>query len=109
MSFTQAIARQQDAIFDRLGEDADWDGVGVVRVRRREADEDLHFDRGAIVETGHTIKVRKSQVDAPAIGQVVQILDDNGDPLPDAMFEVSGEPKLDRRRVWTCPVVPITA
>jgi hypothetical protein len=38
MSFrTQAVVRQQAAIFDRLGDDATWQGItGTVRVRLRE-------------------------------------------------------------------------
>lgn len=106
MSFSQALARQQAAIFERLGEDADWESVGVVRVRRREADEELGFTHGASIVTGRRIKVRKSEVAAPAEGQVVQILDGNGDPLPDALFTIAGEPKLDRKGVWTCPIEP---
>lgn len=104
MSFAESVARQQDAVFRTLGEDADWEGVGTVRVRRREADEELRFDRGAIVETGRTIRVRKSEVPSPTQGQVVQILDAAGDPVADATFVVTGEPMLDRKGVWTCPV-----
>jgi hypothetical protein len=48
--------------------------------------------------------VRKSEVEAPAVGDQVQILDEAGDPVADALFEVDGEPMLDRRGVWTCPV-----
>lgn len=104
MSFAGSVARQQDAIFSTLGEDADWEGVGTVRVRRREADEELQFERGKVIETGRRIKVRRSEVPEPALGQTVQILDDNGDPVPDGTFVISGEPELDRRGVWTCLV-----
>lgn len=106
MSFSQAIERQQAAIFDRLGEDADWEDVGTVRVRRREADEELQFERGRVIETGRRIKVRRSEVPEPARGQTVQILDDNGDPVSDGTFVITGEPELDRRGVWTCLVEP---
>jgi hypothetical protein len=103
MSFPQARGRMEDAIFDRLGEDANWSGVGVVRIRRREADENLHLSYGEQIAMGRTIKVRKSQVEAPAEGVVVQVLDDDGVPLADALFEINGEPKLDANGVWTCP------
>lgn len=106
MSFTQAIVRQQTAIFDRLGDDADWQDVGVVRVRFRESDEDLRLTYGELVETGRTIKVRQSEVAAPAEGQVVQLLDETGDPVTGGAFVVTGEPKLNRRGVWTMPVAP---
>jgi hypothetical protein len=107
MSFrTQAVVRQQAAIFDRLGDDAAWDGVaGTVRVRLRESDEDLRLDYGELIARGRTIKVRKSEVAAPTEGQAVQLLDDNGDPVTDdGAFVVAGEPKLDRRGVWSMPV-----
>jgi hypothetical protein len=108
MSFrTQAVVRQQAAIFDRLGDDATWQGItGTVRVRLRESDEDLRLDYGELIARGHLIKVRKSEVAAPAVGQAVQLLDDDGGDVPDGAFVVSGEPKLDRRDVWSMPVSP---
>jgi hypothetical protein len=99
-----ALIRQQAAIFDVLGEDADWENEGIVRVKRREADESIRTDYSELVGPGLTIKVRKSDVAAPAVGQSVQILDAIGDPVSGALFEVAGEPMLDRRGVWTCPV-----
>src|SRR5258708_5705625 len=104
MSFRAAQARLQQAVFDRLGEDADWDSVGVVRVRFREADEEIGFGHGTGIVTGQRVKVRKADVTAPLEGQVVQLLDSSGDPVPDGTFVVCGEPKLDRKGVWTCPV-----
>jgi hypothetical protein len=62
------------------------------------------MDFGELIARGRTIKVRKSEVPTPAEGQAVQLLDENGDPVSGASFVVSGEPKLDRRGVWTCPV-----
>jgi hypothetical protein len=101
------LNRQQAAIFDVLGEDAEWQGVsGPVRVIRREADENIRTDYSDLLDTGRVIKVRKSEVSAPAEGQQVQILDANGDPVADALFQVDREPMLDRRGVWTCPVKP---
>jgi hypothetical protein len=108
MSFLQALERQQAAIFARLGEDADWEGVDLpVRVLRREADEQVGFTHGAALIDGHRLRVRKSEVDAPSEGQLVQILDDQGFSIEDGKFRVVGEPKLDRRRVWTCIVEPV--
>lgn len=102
------LARQQDAIFRVLGEDAQWeDVVGAVRVKRREADETTRTDYSELVDFGRSLEVRKSEVATPAIGQQVQVLDANGDPVADALFEVAGEPMLNRRGVWTCPVKPV--
>jgi hypothetical protein len=106
-----ALTRQQAAIFRVLGEDATWSGApGTVRVNRREADESVRTDYSELVGPGRTIKVRKSEVPAPSIGNEVQILDADGNPVADdGLFEVSGEPMLDRRGVWTCPVTIVTA
>ena len=110
MGLPQALERQQQAVFDRLGEPATWDVEGTpvdVRVRRpRDGDESFRMDYGQLVATATLIKVRASEVSEPVEGQVVQILDEEtGDPVADARFEVSGEPKLDRRKgVWTCQV-----
>lgn len=104
----QAQARLQAAVFARLGEAATWTGVaGNVRVLRREADEELHLDRGTIIEDGGRIRVRQSEVAAPAVGNEVQILDVDGNPVAGALYTVSGEPQLDRKGVWTCTVGPI--
>lgn len=105
-----ALQRQQDAIFRVHGEDAAWDGVAAtVRVIRREADESIRSDYSELVATGRTIRVRKSEVAAPAEGQQLQVLDAAGDPVADGLFEVTGEPQLDRRGVWHCPVAEATA
>jgi hypothetical protein len=106
VSFPSALERQQQAIFQRLGEDAQWDGVaGAVRVIRRSADERLQLDRGQLIEGGLTIRVRKSDVASPAPGQIVQLLDDNGDAIADARFAVSAEPMLNRQGAWVCQVI----
>lgn len=104
MSFLQAQARLQAAVFDRLGEAATWDGVSdSVRVIRRVADEQLRFDQATIIQTGVTLRVRKSEVAAPAEGQEVQVLDEDGNPAADGLFVLNGVPELDRKGVWHCP------
>lgn len=104
MSFPQVQARLESAVFDRLGEAAIWEGAtGQVRVRRVVADAELHLGSASVVETGVRLKVRKSEVPAPASGQQVQVLDDGGNPLPDGLYVITGEPELDRKAVWRCP------
>lgn len=102
-----ALDRQQAAIFDVLGKGAQWEGVAdVVRVKLNEADETVRTDYSDLVARGRTIKVRARDVAQPADGDQVQVLDASGDPVPDALFIVDGEPTLDRRGVWHCPVKP---
>lgn len=104
MGFAGAVALQQNAVFRALGEDANWDGVtGPVRVRRLAADQDVRLGMATIVQTGVIIRVRKLEVPAPADGQQVQILGDDGSPLADGLYFINGEPELDRKSVWHCP------
>lgn len=106
MSFAGAADRLQAAVFARLGEDATWSGIfGTVRVRRREYDEESHLgEGGAEILTVRFIRVRESEVAAPAEGDEVQILGDGGVPVAGGLYRVSGEPEIDRKRVWRCPV-----
>ena len=107
MNFPQAQARLESAVFDRLGEDATWQGVtGTVRVLRRVFDDTLQLGGAAVIETAVTIRVRKAEVAAPAQGQQVQVLDEAGAPIAEALFVVNGEPTLDRKGVWHCPATP---
>lgn len=104
MNFPQAKARLEQAVFDRLGEDATWEGTAdPVRIRCFVADEELRLGSGVVIQTGVTIKVRKSEVAAPQQDQQVQVLDESGSPLADGLFVVNGEPQLDRKGVWRCP------
>lgn len=103
----QAQARLQDSVFARLGENASWTGVtGAVRVCRREYDEALRLERSTVIETGVTIRVRKSEVPAPAIGNQVQMLDDDGNAIAGDLYAINGRPKLDRKGVWHCQASP---
>ncbi len=99
MSFPLLVARQQDAVFRVLGEDATWSGIDdTVRVRFREADEEAGPQLGQFIAATLFIRVRKSEVAMPAIGDVV-VLVDEARPL-----KVISEPKLDRKGVWECGV-----
>lgn len=95
----------QAAVFGALGEDADWEGVATpVRVRRREYDEDNRYEQGSVLLTVRYIRVRQSEVASPEEGQTIQILDRDGVPVDGELYQVDGEPVLDRKKVWTCPV-----
>ena len=105
MSFTEAAARLQEAVFRRLGEDAQWEGVDdPVRVIRREYDEQGRFDESVAIVTVRRIRVRRSEVRVPADGQAVQLLDAAGADIAGGAYVVDGEPEIDRKGVWSCPV-----
>lgn len=107
MSFAERVERQQDAVFRTLGEDASWSGIAEpVRVIRREADEELRLERGAIVATGRVLRVRRAEVPEPAEGDEAQILDAAGAPVAGELFRVTGEPMLDRKGAWVCQIEP---
>lgn len=106
--FAERVARAEEAVFRTFGEDATWAGLAdPVRVIRREADEPLRLDYGETIVSGRMLRVRKSEVEAPAEGDEVQVLDADGAPVADAKFAVSGEPRLDRKGVWHCQIVLI--
>lgn len=106
MSFSEAVDKAQAAIFARLGEDAAWPGVfGTVRVIFREQDGEADLPQGgAALVVIRTIKVRRSEVPAPAAGQVVTLLDADGNAA--GTYKVARRPRLNRQRVWLCEVAP---
>lgn len=107
MSQSARNSRILDAAFLAFGEDAAWEGVPErVRVRRREEDEPAPLTYASAIVTGRRIRVRKSEVPEPVVGQTIQIVDEAGEPVTNGAFVVSGDPSLDRKGVWTCPVEP---
>jgi hypothetical protein len=99
------LERQQAAIFERPGGICAWEGVAdPVRVIRREADESIRGDYSELI-AGRTIRVRKSEVAAPAKASRCKSWTLTATRSP-TLFEVDGEPQLDRRGVWHCPVKP---
>lgn len=105
MSFAERVARQQTAVFRALGEDATWEGLAdPVRVRLIERDEEARFDAAEAVVTSRFLLVRRSEVSEPEEGQAVQLLDAAGSAVAGGLFRVIGEPRIDRKGVWTCEV-----
>lgn len=104
MSFSGSRARLVDAVFARLGEDARW-GImpAPVRVRWRSEDQDAPFDRASEILRVNFIRVRRSEIAQPEIGDVVVLLDAAGVPTGDE-FRVIADPQLSRNRVWVCEV-----
>lgn len=101
MSFAEAVARQQDAVFRRLGEDATWSGIDdPVRIRVAEKDEEASWRESQAVVRARYVRVRQSEVSVPAPGQTL-IRTTSGESL-----RVIETPTLDRKGVWLCKVVP---
>lgn len=99
MSFIAARMRMVDAIFRRLGEDAAWTGsTPLVRVILREQNDDVQLGDSRIVGIARFIRVRKSDIAMPVIGQDIEPAETGG------TYRIIGEPMMDRRGVWTCEV-----
>lgn len=101
MSFPQARERMTNAVFARLGEDAEWAGVAdPVRVILTQQDETLRFDRAVQRQMGQMLRVRRAEVAAPALGDVVTLQHDS------SQWAVIAEPELLRHGVWQCEISP---
>jgi hypothetical protein len=96
VSFAEVVERQQDAVFRRLGEDATWSGIAdPVRIRFAERDDSLAWSEGRTVALVRFVRVRRSEVASPAIGDVIVRTEQGGQQL-----EVIETPTLDRKGVW---------
>ena len=100
VSFVQARANAVDRIFERMGEAATWSGIsGFVQVILREGDEVAGTDDPGFVLSTHFVRVRRSEVAAPAGGDTVQPGESGGTYL------IVGAPRIDRKGVWICEAV----
>lgn len=100
MSFTQRLARQQEAIFARLGTDANWPDIAEpVRVIVRENDAVF----GQTVADTVKLRVRQSEVAEPREAQIVEVVETG------LFYEIIGTPLLDHKLVWNCEAAPSAA
>lgn len=100
-TFSGALARQQDVLFRRFGEDGIWPGITApVRIRCKEWDDEDGFSESRAVVRVRFLKVRKSQVAQPVDGQLITREDGS-------LLKIVGEPRLNRQGVWICEVKPI--
>lgn len=99
MGFAERQARLQDAVFRQFGELATWPGISdPVLVISRAEDVEQQFNGATLIGEKRMVRVRESDVADPASGMVVTIIA-TGEQLT-----LTGEPELDRKRVWHCPV-----
>ncbi|WP_242095424.1 hypothetical protein [Sphingomonas sp. CROZ-RG-20F-R02-07] len=104
MGFPDLRARLIDTTFVRFGEPATWNGIAApVTIRFGTAGEDQKFSDSSFISQATTIRVRASEVSAPAEGD--EVIVQSG---PNAgTYRVIGEPTLDTKRVWPCDVKKI--
>lgn len=96
MGYAEVMARQQAAVYAKLGIDADWGSPSTpVRVILRDDDAIV----GRAVADSVIIRVRKSEVPAPVAGDPVALEDGR-------TYAVFGEPLLDRKGSWRCEAQP---
>jgi len=96
MAFSAAQARLQDAVFVRLGADADWTGItDPVRVIHRSNEQIV----GLTADDENRFRVRSSEVPAPVAGDIFTI---NGQD-----YQVIGKPLLDRNGTWRGEAKPV--
>jgi hypothetical protein len=104
MSFSNAARRMQDSLFERGGDDALWkvggSGDGVpCKLLISEPDVIQKFGEENIVLRTVTLKVRKSEIEAPAGGDVVAVTASG----TNYTLVADAEPTLDAHRyVWSC-------
>ena len=98
-SFAGRVARMQDTVFRALGEDAYWNEAETpVRVRVTDKDDVAPFGGGQVIMSVQVLKVRRSDVEAPAIGDQARLADGR------ATYRVFADPTRDRKGSWVCPV-----
>lgn len=104
MGFAEVRERQQEAVFARLGEAAEWTGMAdPVQVRFAEEDEVAGFGDGSRLIMGALmLKVRRAAVPSPAIGNEVRLI------ASDRRFRITSDPQLNRNAAWLCPVEELT-
>jgi len=103
MSFTEALARKDDAVFRRFGEDAAYRPVSgaevsPVRIIPKRPDEIDRFGDSQIITSTCRVRVRRSEVPAPRVRDIFVIVEDGQEVL----FILTADPMLNARRtVWT--------
>lgn len=105
MSFAADQAASQALIYGRFGFAALWEGVDApvtVLVDAPEVVERFGNSRAVLATT--VIKVRVSEVAAPAFGQTVTVT--ATDDTPEVSYRLTAEPRFDagdvRRTEWFC-------
>ena len=98
--FPTLLARQQAAIFRRLGEDADWDfgdaqAPTPCRIILRDFDEESRTGLGGVVRRHHFIRVRSSEIESPQDRNIATLEDGS-------RYQIVGEPLMTRKGGWEC-------
>lgn len=111
MSFTEALARKDDAVFRRFGEDAVYRpasgiDIGPVRIIPKRPDEVDRFGESRFITSTCRVRVRRSEVPAPRVRDIFVIMEDG----QEVQFILTADPMLNARRtVWTAEAELIPA
>jgi hypothetical protein len=110
MTFAGAALRMQDSVFSKGGSPAKWKSGGVgdgvdCRVIKAEPDTTIRYGQDRAIMPTAMVRVRRSEVDAPAEDDTVDIYGDDGVTLV-VTLKIIAEPMLEKHRsVYTCEAV----
>lgn len=101
MGFSELREALTNRAFETFGDPAEWSGVGhTVMIRPKGRDEDDRFGQVRVVTRSTIIRVRRSEVPQPEVGDVVAIA--VGRLV--GRYVVRRGSMLDDKGVWDCPV-----
>ncbi len=99
MGFSERREALTDIAFATFGDPATWDGKPVT-IRPKQGEEDDGFGSVRVVTTSTIIRVRKSEITEPKVGDIVAV---PGGRLAGS-YTVRRVAMLDTKGVWDCPV-----
>lgn len=111
MSFASLITRQQDAIFVRLGEAADYVSIygqqaGII-IRRVRATEVIDTGQGSILADTDMVKIRRSEVPSLALDDRLFITEFDPDMETDREreYRIMAEPRqIKKGTIWLAEI-----
>ena len=99
MGFSERREALTDVAFATFGDPATWDGKSVT-IRSKQGEEDDGYGSIRVVTTSTIIRVRKSEIPEPKVGDIVVV---PGGRLA-GRYAVGRGAMLDDRGVWDCPM-----
>ena len=103
MGFSERREAITDLAFATFGDPAIW-GDKPVTIRPKQGEEDDGFGSVRVVSTSTIIRVRKSEIAEPSVGEIVTIPEGR----LAGRYTVRRGALLDTKGVWDCPVEALT-